>query len=168
MRLYAIVSIKLNYVVIVVCLPPPYSPKLSHKRQDLWEKFIEHKMCFWFSIQAVTLVSLHLKKKHRVSQRRSKISIFTNEKISHYKTHLMRLCAIVFVQLSSSGWIMWSFWSVCLHHILPHYLINGTIYGKSFIHSLVFSLRGRAGRNHSPVMWPVWLWHTASWASSWG
>ena len=38
----------------------------------------------------------------------------------------------------------------------------------SFIHSLVFSLRGRTGRNQSPVMWPVWLWHTASWASSWG
>ena len=38
----------------------------------------------------------------------------------------------------------------------------------SFIHSWVFSLRGRAGRNQSPVMWPVWLWHTASWASSWG
>jgi hypothetical protein len=36
------------------------------------------------------------------------------------------------------------------------------------IHSLVFSLRGRVGRNQSPVMWPVWLWHTASWASSWG
>ena len=36
------------------------------------------------------------------------------------------------------------------------------------IHSLVFSIRGRAGRNQSPVMWPVWLWHTASWASSWG
>jgi hypothetical protein len=36
-----------------------------------------------------------------------------------------------------------------------------------FIHSLVFSLRGRVGRNQSPVMWPVWLWHTASWASSW-
>ena len=38
----------------------------------------------------------------------------------------------------------------------------------SFIHSLVFSLRGQVGRNKSPVMWPVWLWHTASWASSWG
>jgi len=38
----------------------------------------------------------------------------------------------------------------------------------SFIHSLVFSLRGLVGRNQSPVMWPVWLWHTASWASSWG
>ena len=36
-----------------------------------------------------------------------------------------------------------------------------------FIHSLVFSLRGRADRNQSPVMWPVWLWHTSSWASSW-
>ena len=42
------------------------------------------------------------------------------------------------------------------------------IYIHSFIHSLVFSLRGRVGRNQSPVMWPVWLWHTASWASSWG
>ena len=39
---------------------------------------------------------------------------------------------------------------------------------QEFIHSLVFSLRGRGGRNQSPVMWPVWLWHTASWASSWG
>jgi len=38
----------------------------------------------------------------------------------------------------------------------------------SFIHSLVFSLRGRVGRNQSPVIWPAWLWHTASWASSWG
>ena len=37
-----------------------------------------------------------------------------------------------------------------------------------YIHSLVFSLRGRAGRNQNRVMWPVWLWHTASWASSWG
>ena len=37
----------------------------------------------------------------------------------------------------------------------------------SFIHSLVFSLRGRVGRNQSPVIWPVWLWHTASWTSSW-
>ena len=37
-----------------------------------------------------------------------------------------------------------------------------------FNHSLVFSLRGRDGKNQSPVMWPVWLWHTASWASSWG
>jgi len=39
---------------------------------------------------------------------------------------------------------------------------------KAIIHSLVFSLRGRAGRNQSPVMWPIWLWHTASRASSWG
>ena len=40
----------------------------------------------------------------------------------------------------------------------------GTEYGKpsgacihSLIHSLVFSLRGRVGRNQSPVMRPVWL-----------
>ena len=39
---------------------------------------------------------------------------------------------------------------------------------RKFIHSLVFSLRGRVSRNQSPVMWPVWLWHTASWASAWG
>ena len=38
----------------------------------------------------------------------------------------------------------------------------------SFIHSFVFSLIGRVGRNQSPVMWPLWLWYTASWASSWG
>ena len=29
-------------------------------------------------------------------------------------------------------------------------------------HPLVFSLRGRVGRNQRPVMWPVRLWHTAS------
>ena len=39
---------------------------------------------------------------------------------------------------------------------------------SSIIHSLVFSLRGGVGRNQSPVMRPVWLWHTASWASFWG
>ena len=39
---------------------------------------------------------------------------------------------------------------------------------RVFIHSLVFNLRGRVGRNQSPVMWPVWLWHTASWARSGG
>ena len=39
---------------------------------------------------------------------------------------------------------------------------------SSNIHSFVFSLRGRVGSNQSPVMWPVWLWHTASRASSWG
>ena len=32
-----------------------------------------------------------------------------------------------------------------------------------FIRSLVFSLRSWVGRNQSPVMWPVWLWYTASW-----
>jgi len=38
-----------------------------------------------------------------------------------------------------------------------------------FIHdSLVFSLRGRVGRNQSPIMWPVSLWHTASWTSCCG
>jgi len=42
------------------------------------------------------------------------------------------------------------------------------IFIHSFIHSLVFSLRCRVGRNQSPVMWPVWLWHNASWANSWG
>jgi len=37
-----------------------------------------------------------------------------------------------------------------------------------FMNSLVFSLKGRGGRNQSPVMWPVCLWHIASWASIWG
>jgi len=41
-------------------------------------------------------------------------------------------------------------------------------YPHSFIHSLAFRLRGRVDRNQSPVMWPVCLWHTASWTSSWG
>jgi len=48
-----------------------------------------------------------------------------------------------------------------------HDQLRQTRYYTSFIHSLVFSFRGRAGRNQSSFMWPVWLWHTASWASSW-
>jgi len=31
---------------------------------------------------------------------------------------------------------------------------------------LVFSHWASLGRNQSPVRWPVWLWYTASWASS--
>jgi hypothetical protein len=37
-----------------------------------------------------------------------------------------------------------------------------------YIHSLVFSLRGCIDSNQSPVMWPMWLWHAASRASTWG
>jgi hypothetical protein len=49
-----------------------------------------------------------------------------------------------------------------------HQDVSHRLYASSHNHSLVFSLRGRVGRNQSPVMWPVRLWHTASWASSWG
>ena len=41
-------------------------------------------------------------------------------------------------------------------------------YTYTYIHSLVSSLTGRVARNQSPVMWALWLWHTASWESSWG
>jgi hypothetical protein len=66
----------------------------------------------------------------------------------------------VFISLPDQGDIEWGsnlkkLWAVDL-------------WKHSFIHSLVFSLRGLAGRNQSPVMWPLWLWHTASWTSSWG
>ena len=53
--------------------------------------------------------------------------------------------------------------SAVIFHKIPELMSN-----YKFIHSLVFGLRGRVGRNQIPVMWPVWLWHTASWASSWG
>jgi len=49
--------------------------------------------------------------------------------------------------------------------VLKKLLMSSASFIHSFIHSLV-SLRGRAGRNQNPVMWPVWLWHTASWESS--
>jgi len=42
-----------------------------------------------------------------------------------------------------------------LHYNLTK--ITGTL--REFVNSLVCSLRGWAGRNQSPVMWPVWLWH---------
>ena len=35
--------------------------------------------------------------------------------------------------------------------------MNTTKRRQMIYHSLVFSLRGRAGRNQSPVLWPVWL-----------
>ena len=44
--------------------------------------------------------------------------------------------------------------------------VNSILY--ILIHSLVFSPRGRACRNQSPVMWPLWLWHTASLGKSLG
>ena len=47
------------------------------------------------------------------------------------------------------------------------YKVN-TYINLLYIHSLVFSLRGQVGRNQNRVMRPVWLWHTASWASCWG
>ena len=53
------------------------------------------------------------------------------------------------------------------HHLDDHNAMTSYLTELKFIHSLVSSLRGRAGRNQSPVMWPVWLWHTAYWASSW-
>jgi hypothetical protein len=33
----------------VACPAVPYFSTLSHKRYDLWETFIEYKMCFDFS-----------------------------------------------------------------------------------------------------------------------
>ena len=68
---------------------------------------------------------------------------------------------------SVTVWIKWCHTTyICKEHI--YIMVCGSIYKNihSF-HSLVFSLRGRAGRNQSPVMWPVWLCHTASRASSW-
>ena len=55
-----------------------------------------------------------------------------------------------------------------LINVMRYRRFGTTCWPIEFIHSLVFSLRGRAGRNQSPVVWPVWLWHTASWTSSWG
>jgi hypothetical protein len=66
----------------------------------------------------------------------------------------------------------------CIHNCTPvHWkaynspaseMIASQKYWTFIIHSLVFSLRGWVGKNRSPVMWPVWLWDTASCASSWG
>ena len=53
-------------------------------------------------------------------------------------------------------------------HYIPVVSPDHTPRSLGLIHSLVFSLRGRVGRNQSPVMWPVWLWHNASWENSWG
>ena len=51
-------------------------------------------------------------------------------------------------------------------HFIPNIFLNHVIY--DIIHILVFSLRGRVGRNQSPVMWWVWFWHNVSWACFWG
>ena len=60
-----------------------------------------------------------------------------------------KLCARSLVanvfQEDSENWRFSSSYVVCLALIC------------TFIHSLVFSLRGRVGRNQSPVLWPVWL-----------
>ena len=53
---------------------------------------------------------------------------------------------------------------------LCHHIWTG-VYQQMHIHLFIHSysdLKAGLGRNQSPVMWPAWLWHTASWASSWG
>ena len=63
-----------------------------------------------------------------------------------------------------SGPSVYQVWISTHHHDLTRAAPKPTpwIYFLQFIHALVFSLRGRVGRNQSPVMWPVWLWHTVS------
>ena len=73
--------------------------------------------------------------------------------IKIYIDHHMKYAAYMALPLITFFHIIFIlFLSLCIH---------------SFIHSLVFILRGRVGRDQSPVMGPVWLWHIASWASSW-
>ena len=64
-----------------------------------------------------------------------------------------------------------TFWNRYIHtynyYLNDNYLCKICVSTFIHYHSLVFSLRGRVGRNQSPVMWPVWLWSTATWASSW-
>jgi len=59
MRLCAIVSLKQNYMVIEACFPSPCSPKLSHKRHDLREKFINP----WCRVLLEKLTGLQVAKK---------------------------------------------------------------------------------------------------------
>ena len=64
------------------------------------------------------------------------------------------------LKFSASSWLI-----LRNKYIEIHGQQNIKIYSsftRSFIHSIVFSLRGRVGRNQSPVIWPVWLWHSAS------
>ena len=77
-------------------------------------------------------------------------------------------CAITFQTQSTNHYVGNT---ACLYHIVRSYFHSSVICiikRSSGYHSFVFSLRGRAGRNQSTVMWRAWLWHTASWASSWG
>jgi hypothetical protein len=75
---------------------------------------------------------------------------------------------LTMVRYFTHCFLEWKMFPTCsLEQILKELLLKKRSW-DSFIHSLVLSLRGRAGRNQSPVMWPVWLWHIASWASSWG
>jgi len=74
---------------------------------------------------------------------------------------------------SETVYVLWNkcFKLKCLRiscSYLPFREPTQSVWESIFIHSLVFSLRGRVGRNQSPVMWSVWLWNTASLASSWG
>ena len=76
------------------------------------------------------------------------MNLFNQPPCPHYKLHIFYLLS--HLHLSTPSGI--SFRIFTFKHCK-----------YSFIHSLVLSLRGRAGRNQSPVMSPVWIWHNASW-----
>jgi len=50
------------------------------------------------------------------------------------------------------------------YYIIGHKYSNWT----AFISFISIQPLGRFSRNQSPVRRPVWLWHAASWASSYG
>ena len=55
-------------------------------------------------------------------------------------------------------WAHWTQTFSLLNTVHGYSASTFTGYTIGFMHhSLVFSLRGQAGRNHSPVPWPVWL-----------
>ena len=81
------------------------------------------------------------------------ITLTVLHSVSFYRPEVTYFCLLIYFCLPFRN----------IKHSDPHRHYVLTIH-----HSLVFSLRGRVGRNQSPVMWTVWLWHTASWASSWG
>jgi len=61
--------------------------------------------------------------------------------------------------------VFYKFVCICyLYHI--SYMNAPFVLHYSFIS--IQALKAGLGRNQNPVLWPVWLWHTASWANSWG
>ena len=108
---------------------------------------------FWLYLSFCLGAKFNLTKKQKIkAQHIIPLKMLTEEDRS--RSHQYECCNICGIQLLAEVSILIYMLRATTVKFITCYIFRS--YGQ-FIHSLVFSLRGRFGRNQSPVMWPVWL-----------